>query len=439
MKIIHSSGGEERVLTQLDLNKEELMHSYPYYIQGEEKVLYARESISDFLSINVLDLKTGKDKELVKGASKPYYLEDGYLTYSYEGSLFACPYDPDKNVLINEPLVIIDNTREESGQYYIQYAVSEDGTLVYMDYEAALGGELVEVDPEGTITPIDIDDEEMLWVAGPKYSPDGRHLAYWKAMEGGTHVWIYDFSRGQHSRFTSTGTNAWPIWTPDGSRIAFPSIRGSSPDLNMYIKSFVSNTPSEAILKSNITQQPKAWSNNEKLLLYHQQEESDKGWGVYMLNMETGESSPFLNGDYDERIPDFSPDDKWVVYESNETGIFEIFVTDFPEREMKYQISLDGGNEPMWSHKGNRIIYRKANGFYEVQVNMENEDISFVRPKLLFSGSYLYIGGWGRNYDLSPDESRIVTVRQSNINDTRSSLQVITNFPDKIRTEIGGD
>ena len=388
----------------------------------------------------MLDLRTGEDKELVKGASKPFYHNGGYLLYSYEGSLFSCQYDPDKNILINEPVAIIDNTQKDTGLHYIQYSISKEGTLVYMDYEAPLGGdELVEVDMEGIITPIGIEVEEVFWVAGPKYSPDGGHLAYWKVKEEGAHVWVYDFKRGQHSRFTTTGTNAWPIWTPDGSRIAFPSIRGSSLDLNMYIKSFVSNTPSESILISNITQQPKAFNSDGSILLYHQQEENEKGWGVYMLNMESGKSSPFLNGNYDERIPDFSPDDKWVVYESDETGIFEIFVTDFPKREIKYQVSLDGGNEPMWSHSGDQIIYRKANDFYEVRVKVEKGKISFDRPQLFFSGSYSYIGGWGRNYDLSPDESRVAVVRQTNIDDTGSSLQVITNFPEKIERGLLGN
>ncbi len=157
-----------------------------------------------------------------------------------------------------------------------------------------------------------------------------------------------------------------------------------------------------------------------------------------MLNMDNMQSEPFLNGDYDERKPDFSPDDRWVVYESSETGDLEVYVTDFPGKSVKHQVSISGGYEPLWSPYGDRIFYRKGNDFYEVQVGMEPE-INFSKPEFLFRGNYRYIDGWGRNYDMSPDEKHFVTVRDVFADTTRASINVVTNFFEEIRQKDRGE
>ncbi|HSQ83595.1 MAG TPA: adenylate/guanylate cyclase domain-containing protein, partial [Desulfobacterales bacterium] len=408
LSIVHSSGGEVRSLTVLDLANEELGHYEPSVIPGTSKVLYSVQSVAEFLSINVLDLETGKDVVLIRGASNPQYSPEGYLLYDYQGSLYANTFDPDKNEVGENPMLIINNTLTNDLTHNIQYNISSSGTLYYMVYQGVLKGELVQIDMKGNLDPILVEDD--IWVAGPKYSPDGKNLAFWMTKDEKTHVWIYNFSRQQLSRFTSEGTNAWPIWAPDGKKIAFASIRGKNPDLNIYTKAYGSNMPSQLLLESEVTQQPKAWNSNGDILLYHQHEEEGKGWGIYMLNSENMKSVPFLDGDYDERLPDFSPDNKWVVYESNETGILEVYVTDFPARSVKRQVSPSGGHEPLWSHKGDRIYYRNGSSFYVVQVAVE-PDITFGEPQLIFSGNYRYIDAWGRNYDMSPDDSRIVAVR----------------------------
>ncbi len=251
LKIIHSSGGTERVLTQLNLENEELMHSYPFYIPGAHKVLYSIQSVSEFISTNSLDLKTGDIKVLVKNASNPKYTPEGYLTYDFQGSLIANKYDPEKDLLSDDPIIIIDNTKNNTSFYGIQYDFSGDGTLLHMVYQIIINGELVEVDMEGNIKVLITEDNS--WIVGPKYSPDGKNIAFWITKEEGSHVWIYNPARDHLTRFTSEGTNAWPIWTPDGWNIAFPSIRGSSGDLNMYIKPFGSTQASEILIKTDKT------------------------------------------------------------------------------------------------------------------------------------------------------------------------------------------
>ena len=438
LKIIHSSGGVERVLTRLNWEKEELMHSYPYYIPGTDKVLYAISSVAEYISVNVLDLKTGEDKVLIKNASNPKYYQNGYLLYDYQGSLYSNTYDPETNKIGEEPTLIINNAKENNPRYNMQYTFSQEGTLVFMMYQLILTGELVQVDMNGGVK--SLIQEDGNWIVGPKYSPDGQNLAFWMVKDelGGSQVWTYNMAREILTRFTSEGTNAWPIWTPDGSRIAFPSIRGSSQDLNIYIKYFGTTAPSQPLIVGDRTMQPKAWSSDGKILLYHLQEENDRGWGIHMLNMDNMESEPFLNGNYDERKPDFSPDDHWVVYESNETGVLEVYVTDFPGKSVKHQVSISGGHEPMWSHQGDRIFFRNMNDFYVVQVSWEPE-INFSKPEILFSGNYRQVGPWGRCYDLSPDESHIVAIREELADTTRASINVITNFFEEIRRRDGGD
>ncbi|MDH3652244.1 MAG: hypothetical protein OEQ53_21325 [Saprospiraceae bacterium] len=142
--------------------------------------------------------------------------------------------------------------------------------------------------------------------------------------------------------------------------------------------------------------------------------------------------NPFLESNFSERKPDFSPDDKWVVYESDETGTLEIYVTNFPDKSEKIQISTSGGYEPQWSHKGDRIFYRHNDDFYVVQLNRKDE-ISFSKPAILFNGKYRYRSGWGRYYDLSPDEKYFVAVKEIMTEPTISSLNVIINFFEEVK------
>jgi hypothetical protein len=165
--------------------------------------------------------------------------------------------------------------------------------------------------------------------------------------------------------------------------------------------------------------------------MYHQFEENENGFSLFLLEMSNSKTEPFIYEESDASIPDFSPDDKWVVYGSDETGTFEVYVTDFPEKKVKYQVSTSGGEEPLWSHKGDRIFYRKGGDFFVLSVGYDPE-ISFGKPEKLFSGNFRQYK-WGRYYDLSPDEQNIVTVRKRPSEKIIQNINLITNWIEELK------
>lgn len=426
LKIISANGGLAYNLTTTKIEHGEWKHNAPSHIIGTDKILYVVESGSRLnISINLINSKTKEEKVLIPDAGAPKYIRSGHLLHVTDGAIYANVFDVEKDIISESSILLIEGNESTTGNERIQYQVSDEGDFVYsIDQGQNWQGELVLVDMEGKTIPVMSIHRKYI---GPKFSPDGSNLAFWIAENDDAQVWIYNFPRESLTKFTSVGQNFWPIWTPDGKSIYFPSFRTGS-SLNTFGKSLKAMETLELLLKNS---QPKAFTKDGNLLLYHQLgKENDRDISIY--NMKNRESEPFLDSNFDEGKPDFSPDDKWVIYESNESGIFEVYVTDFPNKSIKKQISSLGGYEPIWSHKGDRIIYRNKDDFYVVNVERKDE-ISFSKPEILFSGKYQYDRKYGRYYDLSPDEKYIVAVKETTTDTTISSLNVITNFYEEVK------
>ena len=430
LKIISANGGPALNLTTTEIKHGEWKHNAPSYIKGTDKILYVVESAGPSnISINLLNYKTKEEKVLILDAGAPKYLPSGHLLYESEGAVYANSFDIEKDFISESSILIIKGDNSTTGDAKIQYQISDNGIVVYSnDQYPNWNGELVLVDMEGNSKPVMSTHRKYF---GPKFSPDGSYLAFWIGVNDDPQVWIYNFARESLTKFTSKGHNFWPVWTPDGKSIYFPSGKSEGPSVSIAGKLFKGTESSEILIKGLNPMQPKAFTRDGNILLYHQVE-SATGFDIHMYDMEKGESKPFLTGSFEERKPYLSPTDKWVLYESNESGILEVYVTDFPNKTLKKQISSLGGYEPIWSHKGDRIFYRHNDNFYVVQVDRNNE-ISFGKPEILFSGKYRYRRRWGRYYDLSPDEKHIVAVKEILTEPTNSSLNVITNFFEEVK------
>jgi Tol biopolymer transport system component len=200
------------------------------------------------------------------------------------------------------------------------------------------------------------------------------------------------------------------------------------------MKPFGQTGSTTALVKTAKANQPKLWTKDSKRLLYHQFEER-KGCDIYILNIDDMNTEPFLTEDYNEGKPDFSPDNNWLAYESDETGNFEVYITDFPEKRHKVQVSISGGYEPLWSHSGNKVFYRYNRDFYSVKISFDdNKNIILGKPELLFSGEFKLVDSWGRSYDLSPAEDAFVMVREIEDNAVRS-INVVSDIFTEIRIQ----
>jgi Tol biopolymer transport system component len=196
-------------------------------------------------------------------------------------------------------------------------------------------------------------------------------------------MWVHDLERGVSSRFTfHEASDRSPLWSPDGSRIAFSSPRGSSRDL--FIKNASGAGQAEVLLEDAKALHPCDWTNDGTYMVYMALG-AETGWDIWAFTPD-GSVDPFpvVQSPFIDARPVFSPDGRWIAYQSDESGRPEIYVQHFPEAEGKWQVSTAGGTEPVWSPDGSEIFYLDS-GQNMVSVKVETgETFKAGLPDTLF-------------------------------------------------------
>ena len=314
-----------------------------------------------------------------------------------------------------------------------QFSVSDSGSLAYIsggtEPTRSLFSALVWVDRKG---------QEELSAAEPGFymlsrqqiSPDGRHVAIRILGSGNEDVWIYDFARATSTRLTfDAASDGQPVWTPDGRRLVFRSTRDGG-EANLFWKAADGTGPVERLTTSPNFQAPYSFSPDGKRLVFIERS-SETGPDIHLLSME-GEptSQPLLKRPFDEGYPVISPDGRWLAYESNETGRHEVYVRPFPNvEEGKWQISTNGGGQPVWGPQGHELFYRTGQAMMAVSIETE-PTFTRGRPEVLFRGSYY------RGCDISPDGGRFLMTKPFvDTEDTSAPRQfiVVENWSEELK------
>jgi len=138
-------------------------------------------------------------------------------------------------------------------------------------------------------------------------------------------------------------------------------------------------------------------------------------------------AQPFLKTPFNEGAPAFSPDGHWLAYSSDESGHTEIYVQPYPGPGGKWQVSTDGGTEPVWNHNGKEMFYRIGNKMMAVDVKL-TPSFSAGIPKMLFEGPYLPTPGTFPNYDVSPDGERFLMLKSGEQESAPTEIHVVMNW-----------
>ena len=190
----------------------------------------------------------------------------------------------------------------------------------------------------------------------PELSADGRRLVVQRAVQGNFDIWLIDLVRGGRTRFTfDAALESSALWSPDGKWIAFRSNRKGPQDL--YLKPSTGAGAEELLLQSTHNKIPQSWSSDGRYLLYSDLDPKTN-FDLWALPM-TGERkpAPWVNSPFAETLGQFSPDGRWVAYQSNESGSFEIYVQPFPAPSAKWQISTNGGTMSRWRRDGKELFF----------------------------------------------------------------------------------
>ena len=361
--------------------------------------------------IGVLSLETGRLATLRERGIDPRYVSTGHIVYIRSGSLVSVPFDIETLRVTGPETPVVDGVT--------QYAVADDGTLVYTPGDPSAERELVWVDRAGLQASPGLPAGRY---GTFKLSPDGGRLAI--EIEGAkTDVWVFDLNRGTRLRLTHVGRNGAPAWTPDGQRVVFASNREGT--YGLYWKRADGTGQDEPLLPGGHVPAWGSWSPDGKSYAFTEMRAGQPD--IWILSSTGGRDSfPLLDSPSSEWGPGFSPDGKWIVYCSDESGRFEIYVRPRPGRAGDRQaVSLHGGEEPLWSRKGDELFYRSGPQWMVVAVK-SGEPLTLGDPRPLFSGDYF--DGAGISYDVSPDGRRFLMLKTSRLARSSNRLVVVLNW-----------
>jgi len=325
------------------------------------------------------------------------------------------------------------------------------GALAYLPASTGVSDRtLLRVDREGRTTPV---LEARLGYQHPAFSPDGRRVAVTIASETGSDIWIIDLERGTRIRLTTEGTSAFPVWSQDGTRVAFQSTAAGP--WNLYWLPVDGSAKAQTIFGNSAAQPraawpnagmnllpgtlptlsganpqfPMSWASNHSVLAFHERKPNGER-DIWVVKPD-GDPEPFLLTPFDERSPSFSPDGRWLAYVSNESGRDEVYVQPFPGPGAKWLISTDGGIDPLWSKDGRELFYRHDEQMMSVSI-APTAEFSAGRPRRLFETRF-DVGDNGLTYDVSPDGKWFLMPR-SRQGPTPDQLHLVHNWFNEVTT-----
>ncbi len=412
---IPEAGGKPEPVTTLDISKGEVTHRWPQALPGGKAVLFTAHNNNigfDRANIVVQVLKTGERKTVHQGGTYARYAPSGHLLYAHEGTVFAEPFDLGHLRVTGPAVPFLEHVLTHSLGGYAQFDFSKTGALLYVAGEDTTMPVTIDwMDKEGKFQP-------LRTVAGDYYdlrfSPDGRRLALSIRDQGTSDIWVYDCPRDTMTRLTfGPGSSSWPVWTPDGQRIAFALDReGSTP--GMYWVRADGTGQVERLTESTNGQIPSSFSPDGKFLAFNELSPGTN-WDIWILPFEGDERSGwkpgpprvFLNSPDLEFVPAFSPDGRWLAYVLINTSGAQVYVRPFPGPGGNWQISTDGGAFPTWSKNGKELFFRSTSedrimvSTYRVVGDSFQSD----KPQVWSPGQFAHRGSW-RNFDLAPDGKR---------------------------------
>jgi serine/threonine-protein kinase len=437
---VSGGGGKPEVLAQAQ--KGEVAYNAPQLLPGGTMVLFSASLGLNRVQIRVLNLRTGEQKVLLEDAGFGAYAPvgpgaaSGQIIYGRNGSLFAARFDKE-TVRAGPPLPLLSGI--EGANIYTTFGFSDSGTLAYVPAtgqpifaDLGVGGTLAWVDRQGTEEPLPAPARNY-W-GDPRLSPDGARtaIAIIDPQQGITDIWIYELARGALTRFTSDKVNLYPAWTPDGKRLVYASSTSFANQENSELRTAAadsSSLPTTLASSDGSGLLPTSLSPDGKLVIGVRDRPGTSivnpgGRRIFILPLDPSSASGaktqvFLESAFDKGRPTFSPDGRWVAFQSNDTGMDEIYVVPYPGPGGKTQVSTGGGTSPRWSRSG-ELFYKNGDKMMAVKVETGAE-FRPGAPRMLFEKAGAY--------DVTPDGKRFLMVRPASGKPNQTTeMHVVVNW-----------
>ena len=437
---VSADGGKSENLTTPDPKREEYGHRLPSWLSNGKAVLFTvmRHGFDSQPWLALLRLDTREWHVLLQNGADAKYVSTGHLVFLRQGTLMVVQFDPARLEVIGQPSPLVENVMQTFAAHAFyntgagQFSVSDSGELIY-----AAGGilpdmqnSLVWVDQRGmeqSVTPL-----QMPFFT-PRLSPDGQRITYETAGRE-RQIYVYDLNTGTNSRLTTEGQAGSPIWTPDGKRIVFAWQKSAVS--NLFSQPYDGSSPMERLTTSQYDTSPGSWSPDGQTLALA--EIHPDTLDIVLLDARSGRVRSFLNSQFNEMYPEFSPDGRWIAYSSYESKRNEVYVRPFPGPGMKHQVSSGGGNQPLWARNGKQLFYRWQDQVWVVDVRTDDGFVT-SKPRLLFERPGYVSSEPIRGYDLSQDGQRFLMVKREQRKPTPvTEMILVQNWLEELKRRMPG-
>jgi serine/threonine protein kinase len=324
-------------------------HHFLYYVAGDAQKR----------GVYIGDLNGAVSRRLLDADSAAVYAPTGHLFFVRQGTLFAQALDNTRWELSGKPHPVAEQVAFGGVASATALSASAAGPIAYRTGSTGGKRQLLWFDRSGQR--LSAIGEPLS--SGPAYmsvSPDYKRLAVQRSTDGNADIWLLNLDRDGADRFTTDARpEIAPIWSPHGDRIVFSFATKGSFDL--YQKS-LDGSSSEELLANDESKQATDWSPDGQYLLYRSSNPKT-GLDIWALPL-TGNRKPFpvARTDFEERDAQFSPDGKWIAYQSNDSGRFEIYMQPFPGPGPRIPVSTGGGAQVRWRRDGKELFYIALNG-----------------------------------------------------------------------------
>src|SRR6267378_3702839 len=421
---VSSAGGSATPVTALDASRQQDYHAWPAFLPDGKHFLYlghSRNSENSGIYVGTLDSK--ETKLLLNANSSALYSPPGYLLFIRAGTLLAQPFDAARLELKGDASPIAEGVQFNSSNGGA-FAVSENGVLAYRVVPSNGQNRLVWVDRKGAEQPLPVPPHAY---RNPRLSPDGQRVAI-TIDELGSQEWLLDIGRGTLTRLTFEGSyNGAMAWTPDGKRIAFGTDRAGPRNLFWQLSDGSGGAERLTTSSGDVAS---SWSPDGQMLAF-QESAPGAGFDLWVFRLSDHKAQPFLRTRFNEIAPRFSPDGRWLAYASDESGRYEIYVQPYPGLGGKWQISSEGGTEPVWARNG-ELFYRNGDKMMAVGTTTRST-FSADKPKVLFEGRYATYNTMPA-YDVTPDGQRFLLAKTGE--QGPQEINVVLNWFEELKRRV---
>jgi Tol biopolymer transport system component len=367
--------------------------------------------------IVAVPLAGGEQKLVVESATSPTYLASGDLAFVAGDTLFVQPFDVSTLHLRGERTAVAKPVAIQFG--IALYSIARDGATVMYQPVGSRTTNLVVMDRSGRETSTGVPSAT---IADPYLSRDGSRALFALSSDGAADVWTLDLARSVSLRLTpGDARNAAPALSPDGKQVVFTS------DRDLFLMN-VAGGQRRTLLADPSVKFASDWSPDGRYILFTKVDAVSNS-EIHALSVSDGSTFPVVQSRFSDRGGRFSPDGKWVVYLSFESGAGEIYVQRFPGGEDKTRISTSSGVMPTWSADGKEIFYITRDQLVSCEISYGKE-LSVSPPRMLFDLPALTTANPA--YVPFPDGQRFLAVKRVSNSQSRVA-NVILNWQAKQR------